>query len=403
MLTTTTDITSDTNKASNTTQSSISAKPRKNSRRGNGEGAISRRASDGLWQASMSLESGKRRYFYAKTEREVRQKLREAQASVEKGLPLVSDKQTMDQYTASWLATVRPNLKPRTQETYEQLVRIHVLPTLGRVALAQITPQQLQQLYAARLDAGASTTTVHHVHAVIHKMLFDALRLGLVQRNVSDLVDAPSMRHREMTVLTPEQARILLGAAQGDRLYALYALALSTGMRQGELLGMHWREVDLDAGTVYVRYTLQAARNGPATFGTPKTAKSRRTIKISASVVQALRAHHSRQLEERLSAGPAWEESDLVFPNRTGRPMDNMHLLRRELHPLLRRAGLPSIRFHDLRHTAATLALAQGQHPKIVAEMLGHSQIAITLDLYSHVIPGMQEQVAMAMEASLFG
>jgi len=241
---------------------------------------------------------------------------------------------------------------------------------------------------------------VAHLHAVLHRALEQAAQWGLTPRNVAKLVTPPRPARREMATLSPEQARASLEAAEGDRLEALYVLALSTGMRQGELLALRWRDVDLEGGTLQVRATLQRTRDG-FQFAEPKTARSRRQVALTKPAVEALRRHRSRQLEERLQMGAAWEDNDLVFANEVGRPIEAGNLIRRSFHPLLDRAGLQHIRFHDLRHTAATLALGKGVHPKIVAEMLGHSQIAVTLDLYSHVTPTMQRQAAEALEAAL--
>jgi integrase len=206
-----------------------------------------------------------------------------------------------------------------------------------------------------------------------------------------------------MRVLTSEQARTLLDVAKDDRLCALYVLALSTGMRQGELLGLRWRDVDLDRGSLQVRTTLQKVRGQGLVFVEPKTSTSRRTITLSPSAVGALRQHRTRQLAERMACGPVWQDGDLVFPDPLGRPMDGIHLLRYEFVPLLKHAGLPAVRFHDLRHTAATLLLLQGVHPKVVQEMLGHATISITLDTYSHVLPNMHRDASMALEQMLWG
>jgi integrase len=270
------------------------------------------------------------------------------------------------------------------------------------VPLARLTPQQVQSLYAQKLDEGLSSSTVHHIRAQLHRALGAAVRLGLVARNVCDVIDPPRMHHHEMATLSPEQARALLVAAANDRFEALYVLALSTGMRQGELLALKWRDVDLEGARLHVRTTRQYTAEGYQ-FTEPKTAHSRRLIALPETAVAALRQHRSRQAEERQRLGPAWEDRDLVFPNSIGRPMDGKHLLRREFRPLLKRGGLPAIRFHDLRHTAATLLLGSGVNPKIVSEMLGHSHISITLSLYSHVTPHMQQQAAAAMDATLRG
>lgn len=212
------------------------------------------------------------------------------------------------------------------------------------------------------------------------------------------------MRHHEMSVLTPEQVHMFLKVAKADRLEALYVLALSTGMRQGELLALRWRDLDLDLDnpTLQVRGTLQRTTNG-LIIAEPKTARSRRRVALSPTAVAALRAHRLRQLNERLALGSAWEDQDLVFPNTIGKPIEATNLLRASFSPLLAKAGLPRIRFHGLRHTAATLLLSRGVHPKVVAEMLGHATISITLDTYSHVLPDMQREAARAMEAVLGG
>jgi integrase len=237
---------------------------------------------------------------------------------------------------------------------------------------------------------------------VLHRAFDAALRLGLVQRNVCDVVEVPRMRHYEMTTLSEEQVQHLLRAATGERLEALYVLALATGMRQGELLALTWRDVDLESASLHVRSTLHVTREGYV-FAEPKTKLSRRTIALSPIAVNALRAHRMRHVEERLRAGQAWEDLDLVFPNSVGRPIDGIHLLKYRFYPLLAQAGLPRMRFHDLRHTSATLLLGRGVNPKIVSEMLGHSHVSVTLGIYSHVLPHMQLEAAKAMNEALGG
>jgi integrase len=204
-----------------------------------------------------------------------------------------------------------------------------------------------------------------------------------------------------MMALSPDQARSLLEAAQGDRFEALYVLALSTGMRQGELLALKWPNVNLDARHLAVRSTLRRADEG-FEFNEPKTARSRRQVSLTLAAVAALKRHRARQLEERLRQ-PYWQDANLVFASEVGTPVEATNLIRRSFRPLLLRAGLPQIRFHDLRHTAATLLLGQGVHPKVASEMLGHSSISITLDLYSHVTPTMQQTAVDALDAVLGG
>jgi integrase len=203
-----------------------------------------------------------------------------------------------------------------------------------------------------------------------------------------------------MRPLSPTQARTLLDAVEGNRLEALYVLAVTTGMRQGELLGLGWEDVDPEAGTVRVRRTLTLAKGGPR-LTEPKTKGSRRSIRLTASAVEALVRHRVRQDSEGAAAGGKWNDWDLVFCTRRGTPIRRDNLHDKHWKPLLKRSGLPDTRFHDLRHTCATILLTKGVHPKIISEMLGHSSIAITLDTYSHVIPGMQEAAAKAMEDAL--
>ena len=200
--------------------------------------------------------------------------------------------------------------------------------------------------------------------------------------------------------MSPAEARRLLEAARGDRLQALYELAIATGLRQGELLALRWSDLDLDAAVLRVERTLQRTKNG-LRFGPPKTKSSRRSVALPTRTVRGLRAHRARQAEERIAIGAAWLDGALVFTTERGSPIEASNLRRRSFQPLLIRAGLESIRFHDLRHTAATLMLEQGIHPKVVSEMLGHSRISTTLDLYSHVTPSLQRGAAIAMDQLL--
>lgn len=225
--------------------------------------------------------------------------------------------------------------------------------------------------------------------------------MGIIQRNVATLVKAPRPRHHEMHVLSPAQVRVLLEAVRGDGLEALYVMALTTDMRRGELLALHWSDVDLDARFLQVRYTLQHLKGGTYSFTPPKTAQSRRKIALTDKAVEALRRHRRLQLEQRLKLGDAWHDEDLVFTRADGYPLRANHVLQRMFTPILQRAHLPLIRFHDLRHTAATLLLVQGIHPKVVSEMLGHSTVSMTLDIYSHVLPDMQKDATQALDRLL--
>lgn len=370
------------------------------SKKANGEGTIYRRA-DGRWCASLSLPDGRRKSFYGKTRKEAHQRLNAALKSQSDGLPIPGERETLAAYLQEWLKTVRPTLKPSTWHTYEANVRNHITPCIGTKRLARLEPTHLQKLYAECLENGLSPMTVRHIHALVHKALSQAARWGRVSRNVADLVDAPKATRHEMKTLTAEESRRLFEAVAGDRLEALYVLAITTGMRRGELLGLHWHDVDLDRGSLQVRTTAQRVKGQGIVLGGPKTKGSRRQIDLAGRAVTALRRHKVAQAEERLEMGPSWQDQGLVFPNEVGKLHDGRNILARSFRPLLKRADLPEIRFHDLRHTSATLLMAEGIHPKVVSERLGHSQISTTLDLYSHVTPTMQRQAADALDAVL--
>lgn len=368
------------------------------SKRANGEGSIHQRK-DGRWCATISIEKAKRKHFLGRTRAEVSKQLHAALDAREKGTLVTGPRQAVSQFFKQWLDAVRPSLRPRTFVRYEQFVRLHVLPDLGPLSLTKLGPQHLQQLYTSRLDAGLSSTTVNHLHALIHKALSNAVRWGLVNRNVADLVDPPRNRHFEFATLTVEQARAFLDTAAGSRLEALFVLAITTGMRQGELLGLRWQDVDFDAGALHIRGSMQATPDGLRIME-PKTPGSRRQVALSKQPIDALRRHRVAQAVQRLRIGAAWEDKDLVFATEAGRPITASGL-RRSYEPLLKGAGLPRMRFHDLRHTSATLLLGRGVHPKVVSEMLGHTRISTTLDLYSHVSMTMQQQAADAFDAIL--
>jgi integrase len=371
-------------------------------KRGNSEGSISKRA-DGRWMARLTLEGGERKTLYTKTRQEAARRLAAAIRDRDMGVPIVGERQTVEHYLSTWLSDIRPTIRPRSWVRYEELVRLHLLPSLAGTILPRLTAQQLQTLYSAKLAEGLAPATVGRLHAVVRRALGEATRLGLTQRNVATLVRAPRPAGHEMHVLTPSQARVLLSSIVGDPLEALYVLALTTGMRRGELLALHWSEIDLEGGFLQVRWTLQHMAGGVYVLTPPKTARSRRKIALTTRAIKALDKHRSRQLAKRDAAKEAWHEEDFVFTNAIGHPIRGNHILQRNFAPLLVKAGLPAIRFHDLRHTAATLLLLRGIHPKVVSEMLGHSTISMTLDTYSHVLPDMQKDATAALDRLLDG
>ncbi len=373
-------------------------------RRGKGEGSIRLRA-DGRWEATLTLPStGKRRRrsLFGKTRIEVSKKLRDAQKRQDDNLPLLGDKLLVGAYLSSWLEGKQGDLRPETWRRYNTLCRLHLGPALGRRVLSKLQPADLRAAYAS-IGRRVSATTVAHCHGVLHVALRDAERLGLVGRNVASLVTPPRRSTGEQRHLGPEDARQLLEAARGHPLEAFFVLALTSGLRLGELQALRWSDIDTERQRVQVSRTLTTVRGGEPLFGQPKTQKSRRTVWLSATACEALETHRLNQPSQRQLAGAAWKEYGLAFTNALGKPLDNSHVLSRGLHPLLDKAGLPRMRFHDLRHTAATVLLSQGVPVKVVSELLGHSDISTTLRIYAHVIEGAQEQAVSVMDKLFHG
>jgi integrase len=324
-------------------------------------------------------------------------------ADADRGLVFDADNLDISEYLDRWLSdSVQDTVKATTHERYEQIVRLHLKPALGRLKLKVVTPAHVRGLYREKLRAGSSPRTVRYVHVTLHKALKQAVMDQLIPRNATEAVKPPQLSKEEIRPLTPEQAKTLLqtAAETDDRLEALYVLAVNTGLRQGELLGLKWDDVDLEEGTLQVRRTLSMTKAGPV-LSTPKTTGSSRGVKLKRRASAALRSHLERQLGEIDRAGSLYSENGLIFASEIGAFLDRRSVTKHRFKPLLKRAGLPEIRFHDLRHTCATLLLTRNVNPKIVSEMLGHATIAITLDTYSHVLPNMRDQAAKAMEEAL--
>jgi integrase len=287
-------------------------------RRGKGEGSIYRRASDGRWIAALIMADGRRVVRRASSRKDAAAKLELLLKARAEGQALPADRSTAA-FLNEWLAVVKHAVAAGTFERYEQYIRVHAIPTLGRIRLGRLTPQHFQRLYQDKLAAGLSPTTVSHLHTVLHGAFGEAVRWGLLPRNVVSLARPPRKTHVEVVALTVEQARALLAAAAGNRFAALFELAVKTGMRRGELLALRWEDVDLDKSMLQVRGTLRRTREG-LTFGVPKTAASRRQVVLSPSLVAALRRHRARQEEERQGVGGLWLNLGWCFPIRSGGP-----------------------------------------------------------------------------------
>lgn len=356
--------------------------------------------------------SGRRRQQWRSgfaTKREAEGALAEVVQRINAGSFVEPSKQTVAQFLEEWLASIASSVRPSTYATYAMLCRKHLSPRLGAIPLQRVSVAQLNDLYAMLLEdgrrdgkGGLSPRTVRYIHGTIRKALAEAVRWGRLPRNVADLASPPRARTTSQPVTwAAQELRAFLEHVRGDRLYPLYHLAATTGLRRGEVLGARWRDLDLENGRLAVSQTVISV-DYHIKFSTPKTARGRRSVAIDTETVRVLREHRKRQLEERLALGGYAEDLGLVFCAFDGRPIHPSNLSK-WFAKLVARAGVPRIRFHDLRHTHATLALAAGIHPKVVSERLGHSSVSITLDTYSHAIPAMEAEAAERVAAIVAG
>lgn len=363
-------------------------------KRANGEGSVYQRK-QGQWVAAVSLGTGKRKYIYCRSQAEAVYALQYAQQSRLLGTLTSTRNETLETFLLKWLQyEIQPKVRERTYQTYQQVVRRHLLPVLGQIALQKLTSWDIQDLYEQKRREQIAASTIAKIHRMLSHALKDAVKLGHVLRNVSEFVELPAIKKQERVTqaLTFEQARTLLAVAKDDPLEALYVLALTTGLRQGELLALKWSDLDLTYGKLQVQRALIRVKKGKAIIDTPKSPTSRRCIRLPQLAIEALTRHQRRQHLTHQKGTRSKRAPEWVFCDEQGVPLQATRLVRQSFQPLLAKAGLPSIRFHDLRHSTATLLFTLGVHPKIVQELLGHSQIFVTLDIYSHILPTLQEE-----------
>ena len=390
------------------------AKEKKKRRRGHNEGTIIQRK-DGRWCAAMSggYKDGKlqRKFYYGATRKEVSDKLDEGRENLKKGIAPVIGRQTLAQFLETWLTEcVKPRVRAATWISYDQQVRVHISPALGHIDLTKLTPQHIQRYMNEKAQPvqqpgkaeplpGLSAKTIRYHRSILAMGLKQAHRWGLVAQNVATLVDPPSAKKYKLQTFDPAQAHKLLEALKGERLGALFTVALALGLRRGEALGLRWQDVDFDARTLRVCQAL--ARVGrEIVISEPKTASSRRILPLPETLAVSLRERRKQQLEERMAAGDKWTDSGLVFTSRLGEPIDP-RTVKRHLDRILTAAKLPHCRVHDLRHFCASLLLAQGVPLKVVSDILGHTQISITADLYTHVLPSLKQDAIGALDRML--
>ena len=284
---------------------------------------------------------------------------------------------------------------------YNSIVSQHIDPIIGRIALGKLTPSDVQGLLNAKLADGLSPSRVHAIHGVLGGALHQAEKWELVSRNVARLVDGPRMRRQPIDTLSIDQARTFLDAIEGHPLYALCVLALATGGRQGELLALEWPSIDLEARTLTIKQALQRF-GGQLHLVEPKTDRSVRTVTLPGMAVEVLRQHSTRQAEARLRAGSVWTESSYVFTSPLGKPLEGTNVTH-QFQALLERADLPRVRFHSLRHLFATTMLAAGVNHRTLMELMGHSEVGTTLNIYADVVEPLKVEASERMNLALTG
>lgn len=314
---------------------------------------------------------------------------------------------TVAEFLRKWLDDcAKPNVAGKTLERYEQLATQHLIPALGHIALSKLHPLHIQGCYSEKLSAGRkdgqgglSPQSVVHLHRVLRTALNQAVKWQMLARNPADAVEAPRAPRREMRALDEDGTSRLLASFERSRLYAPILLAVTTGLRRGELLGLRWQDVNLDGAQLAICQALEQTKAGLA-FKQPKTQRSRRTVALPQLAVEALRRHKAQQAAERLAIGPAYQDNGLVFARFDGTPWEP-DAFSSAFAAQVRRSGLPHVRFHDMRHSHASQLLRQGVNAKVVSERLGHASVGFTLDVYSHVLPGMQDDAARRIDAAL--
>jgi len=359
-------------------------------------------------QLGLDMESGKRGQQWISagpSKREAEKQMAKLIHELDNGSYIKPDKTTVANYLEGWLKDyVWPSLSPRTAEGYESIVRCHLIPALGSVPLVQLKPEHIQRYYSEKLSGGRyngkgtiSQTTVSHHHTCIHRALKMALKSGLISRNPADSVTPPRPQRSEMHIMTEDDLNTFLEAAQKTPYHVLFYEALFTGMRRSELLALRWSDLDLLLCQVRITRSLHHLRTGAIVFRATKTAKARRMVSLPPSAALLLQEHKDKQEAQRATLGMTLKEDGLVFSNFEGRPL-LPDTISHAWTKLVKRTGLNGIRLHDARHTHASLLLKQNVHPKIVQERLGHSTISTTLDLYSHISPGLQEAAALGFD-----
>jgi integrase len=375
-----------------------------NRRRGHGEGSVFPYRDRYAAVVDLGWINGKRRrrWVYGTTEKEVLGKLRDLHRRQDGGEDLSRIPDSFGKWLDEWVTLKeREGTRASTLRGYRQQIKTHIRPGLGAVRLDKLTPTLIRRFLTGKLDEGLSATTVRHLHGLIRNALGDAEREELITRNVAKAVRPPSLPTTERRALSLEEGRRLVEQIKGDRLEALWVTAVILGLRRGELLGLKWDDLDTDAKLLRVRRTLQRV-DASLDFVPPKTVRSRRTVHVPAVVLDRLRTHRAAQAADRLAAGIHWVDTGVIFASSIGTPMEPRNL-DRAWHAVRARAELDWLRLHDLRHACATFLLASGASPRTVMQILGHSQIGLTMNTYTHVLPELERDALDEAARRLFG
>jgi integrase len=363
--------------------------------RGRNEGSISKRP-NGKWRAQLSL-NGKRISFGSESKEECQVWLRKMLDNLDRGMDYEGGKTNLKDYLASWLDATQITLRPKTAYQYAQIIRLHIIPYLGETILKDLRQSRVELFFGELIKAGVGTRTIRLTHSVLHRALEKALSYGLILRNPAHGAALPRRNQTEMSVLDESQVSQFLVAAHNSQHEALYHLAVTTGMRQAELLGLKWSDLQWISGTLHVRRQVQHVPGQGWSFIEPKTRAGRRAIELGEGSLQVLRQHLERQQLQKLMMGQRWKENNLIFPSSVGTPI-TLTNLRMDFNQVLDQAGIPRVRFHDLRHTAASLMLNHGIPVIVVSKILGHSKPSVTLDIYGHLYHEMQTEAAQIMD-----
>ncbi len=337
------------------------------------------------------------------TKADAERKKREMLTNYDKGLPVSTPKITVSEFLNQWLQDYcQINVSPRTYRSYEGMIRRYVKPAIGHIQISKLSPHYIQSIYTDMTNQGLSAQTILHTHRCLSKALKCAVKWEIAVRNVCDSVEFPRPKRKEMAYWTAEQVNQFLTTLNHSDYNAVFFLAIHTGMRRSEILGLQWKDLDIPNLQLSIQRTVYRVSGKGIVIGEPKTRQSRRSVTLTQEAAMLLAGLRSKYWEQRQYLELTVNDSDFVFSNAEGKPF-RPHSVSTAFRRMAKRSGLPQIRFHDLRHTHATLLLQQGVHPKIVSERLGHSDINITLNTYSHVMPNMQSEAAEAFSGLLNG